>query len=63
MVTDQTKTYWMYKDRVGHWRWQLIHNSNGKIIADSGEGYVNKEDCRHGIRLTATSGGCAVRER
>ena len=63
MITNHTMTYWMYKDRVGAWRWQLIHNSNGKIIADSGEGYWNKADCRHGIAITAASGGCAVQER
>lgn len=63
MITNTTMTYWMYKDRANQWRWQLIHNSNGKTISDSGEGYHNKTDCRHGITLNATSGGCAVRER
>jgi uncharacterized protein YegP (UPF0339 family) len=63
MVTNFTMTYWMYKDRAGQWRWQLVHNSNGKIIADSGEGYVNKSDCIHGINLTAQSNGCAVKDR
>lgn len=63
MVTNKTMTYWMYKDRDGRWRWQLIHNSNSKIIADGGEGYWNKADCRHGIDLTAGSTGCAVIER
>ena len=27
-----------YKDSAGEWRWQLI-SSNGRIVADSGEGY------------------------
>lgn len=63
MVTNTTMTYWMYKDRANQWRWQLVHNSNGKVLADSGEGYYNKSDCIHGINLTAQSGGCAVRER
>lgn len=63
MVTNNTMTYWMYKDRLNQWRWHLVHNSNGKIIADSGEGYIREEDCRHGITLTATSGGCAVLKR
>jgi uncharacterized protein YegP (UPF0339 family) len=32
------------------WRWRFLA-SNGKIIADSGEGYFNREDCVHGIEL------------
>jgi uncharacterized protein YegP (UPF0339 family) len=63
MITNLTMTYWVYKDRQGYFRWQLVHNSNGKIIADSGEGYVNRADCLHGINLCATSGGCAVKDR
>lgn len=63
MITNLTMTYWVYKDRSGYWRWQLVHNSNGKIISDSAEGYVNKSDCIHGLNLNASSGGCAIKER
>ena len=28
----------LYKDVAGEWRWRLVA-ANGKIIADSGEGY------------------------
>jgi Domain of unknown function (DUF1508) len=28
-----------------------LRAANGKIIADSGEGYVSKSDCQHGIEL------------
>jgi uncharacterized protein YegP (UPF0339 family) len=31
----------VYKDRADYWRWKLIA-SNGKIIADSGEGYATE---------------------
>lgn len=31
----------VYKDRGGYWRWKLIAN-NGKLIADSGEGYASE---------------------
>ncbi|RYG37857.1 DUF1508 domain-containing protein [bacterium] len=34
----------MYKDRNGQYRWRLVAG-NGKTIADSGEGYVNRVDC------------------
>ncbi|MBN8570667.1 MAG: DUF1508 domain-containing protein [Ignavibacteria bacterium] len=43
-----------YKDAQGYWRWQL-KSDNGNIIADSGEGYVNKSDCEHGINLVKST--------
>jgi uncharacterized protein len=43
-------TFELFKDRQGQFRWRL-KASNGKIIADSGEGYVQKSDCQHGIDL------------
>jgi uncharacterized protein YegP (UPF0339 family) len=33
----------IYKDKNGEWRWR-IKAANGKIIADSSEGYKNKQD-------------------
>ncbi|WP_396615484.1 YegP family protein [Lysobacter soli] len=43
----------LYKDARGDWRWRLRAANNGKIIADSAEGYGNRADCIHGIRLVA----------
>ena len=40
----------VYKDKIGEWRWRFIAN-NGKIIADSGEGYKNKSECYDGINI------------
>lgn len=40
----------VYKDTAEEWRWRF-RASNNKIVADSGEGYVNKQDCLHGIEL------------
>ena len=40
----------MYEDKPGEWRWRLVAR-NGKIIADSGEGYTNSRDCIKGIRM------------
>jgi uncharacterized protein YegP (UPF0339 family) len=40
----------VYQDHKGEWRWRL-RASNGKTIADSGEGYKEKSDCLHGIDL------------
>lgn len=39
-----------YKDVRGEWRWRLVA-ANGKIVADSGEGYKNEADCNHGVSL------------
>jgi len=51
--------YVLYRDAAGYYRWRLFA-SNGKIIADSGEGYVNKSDCQHGIQLTKSSSNAPV---
>jgi uncharacterized protein YegP (UPF0339 family) len=40
----------MYEDDAAEWRWRLVAG-NGRIIADSGEGYKNVGDCLKGIRL------------
>ena len=40
----------LYKDDAGEFRWRFI-SSNGRIIADSGQGYKNKSDCQNGIDL------------
>ena len=55
-------TYWIYRDRINQWRWQLVA-ANGKIISDSGEGYINRADCIHGINLNAGSNGAPIRDR
>ena len=49
----------IFEDTRGEWRWRL-KSANGKIIAASGEGYVNKEDCEHGIKLVKSCTGSAV---
>lgn len=44
----------IYRDAPGHWRWRL-RAQNGNVVADSGEGYVRREDCEHGIALVRQS--------
>jgi len=51
----------LYKDTAGYWRWRL-KATNGKIIADSGEGYANKSDAERGIVLVKTSNTAPVKE-
>lgn len=38
----------LYKDNAGQFRW-YFEAENGKKMADSGEGYVNKQDCFNGM--------------
>lgn len=37
-------TYQVFKDRKGEWRWRL-RAKNGRIVADSGEGYKSWRGC------------------
>jgi uncharacterized protein YegP (UPF0339 family) len=48
------RTFQVYKDTAGEWRWRLVAG-NEQIIADSGEGYQHKQDCLHGIELVKDS--------
>jgi len=45
----------LYKDSASQWRWTL-YASNGRKIANSGEGYWNKADAEHAIALVKNSG-------
>ena len=47
-------TFVIYCDKANEWRWNL-KAANGKIIADSGEGYKNKADALHGIDLVKST--------
>lgn len=38
----------IYTDKAGEHRWRLVA-SNGRVIADSGEGYKHLQDCRDAI--------------
>lgn len=35
----------LYTDSRNQWRWRIFAN-NGKVVADSSEGYINRSDCR-----------------
>jgi len=45
----------VFKDRAGEYRWHL-KSQNGRIVADSAEGYHNKADAIHGIGLVKSTG-------
>ena len=40
----------IYTYTSGEYRWRL-RAANYETIADSGEGYVKKSDCEHGLEL------------
>ena len=47
-------TYVYYKDAKGEWRWRLVA-ANGRIIADSGEGYKSEKECKDDINRVKNS--------
>jgi uncharacterized protein YegP (UPF0339 family) len=51
----------IYKDSRGEWRWRL-KAANGKILAESGEGYNTKQACKEGIELVKGAVSAAVVE-
>ena len=54
-------TYYVYRDTHNQWRWYLSAGNNRKI-ANSGEGYFNKQDCYAAIALVKGSGSSPVKE-
>ncbi len=40
----------IYQDSAGDYRWRFQSN-NGKILAVSAEGYINRANCEHAIIL------------
>jgi uncharacterized protein YegP (UPF0339 family) len=53
--------YCIYKDAKGEWRWYL-QAVNGDKLANSGEGYKNKQDCLDAIRRVKNSGDAPEQE-
>lgn len=47
--------YYVYLDVNRQWRWTL-YAANGRKVANSGEGYINKTDCVAAINLVANTG-------
>jgi uncharacterized protein YegP (UPF0339 family) len=43
-------TFQIFRDRRKEYRWRLRADNN-RVIADSGEGYHHKSDCKHGMDL------------
>lgn len=46
-------TFKIYTDTRGEYRWRL-KAANGKIVADSGEGYISKQGAHNDIEWVKT---------
>ena len=44
--------FYVFKDTAGQWRWRF-YAPNNRIVAASGEGYINRDDCVAAINLVA----------
>lgn len=54
-------TYFVRRDAANQWRWRL-RAANHRIIAESGEAYLNRADCLAAINLVKSSGATPVIE-
>jgi hypothetical protein len=52
----------LYKDTASQYRWRFSAN-NGRIVADSAEGYYNKADAQNGINIVKSEAPYAKRRR
>lgn len=59
---DGRTAFYVYVDEAGEWRWNL-RASNNLIIADSGGGYRDKDDCLRGINLVKGSADAPIKEK
>ena len=51
----------IYRDAAGEWRWRLVAG-NGRIVADSGEGYSRKASARcAAARAAALAASTSIR--
>lgn len=52
MRTDRVE---LYQDTAGDWRWRYLAQ-NGHVLADSGQGYTRRIDCRRAARRVTGHG-------
>ncbi len=53
--------YYIHQDQQGYWRWYLL-GMNHRRIANSAEGYLDKQDCHDAIALVKESADVPVYE-
>ena len=61
-MAASTGKFEVYQDAKGEFRWRMVA-TNGKIVADCGEGYTEKRNCLHGLEVVkALAAGAEVVE-
>lgn len=53
--------YYIHEDKDGYWRWYLL-GPDHRRIAESREGYLEKQDCRDKIALVKGSADAPIYE-
>jgi len=61
LPTRETLRTYYYKDTKGESRWRL-KASNGRIIADSGDGYRKEQECLDDIKRVKGSADALVKK-
>jgi len=51
-----TPHFEVYEDQAGEWRWRLVA-ANGRIVADSGEGYSSRSGARRAVENVQDDAG------
>ena len=49
----------IHKDATGDWRWRL-RTQNGNVVADSAEGYRQRQDCERGIEIVRAASTATI---
>lgn len=50
-MTERHAHFEIYRDAGGEWRWRL-RAVNGRIVADSAEGYASRRNARRAVMST-----------
>lgn len=53
-----TPHFEVYEDSAGQWRWRMVAG-NGRIVADSGEGYDSKSSVKRAVENVKDDAGTA----
>lgn len=59
MTRQRTPTIDIYRDASGDWRWRL-RAANGRVIADSGEGYRDRRGVMRAVEALRRAAPLAV---
>ncbi|GAB2677580.1 YegP family protein [Thalassiella azotivora] len=53
-MKQRLPTVELYRDSTGRWRWRFVA-VNGRVLADSGEGYWRRRDAIAGVERVTSS--------